>query len=345
MRKRAPNAWRFVAGAVAVAGFVAGIYAWATRPADGPPDVLTWGPGAPVPDAGPSIIDDLDGIRAALARRRADFGMDDPGVADLAVRLGNLCRSGGRFDEAKSTYSQAADIRERLAGAGHWQARECRAKVADLVDVPAGAARGYARRAAAERLLAVGKYLDAHAAAAEALECARAARGPDHADAAEALMLLGAISIQHGDHYLAAEGLLTEAREKLAVARGTDHPCFGDCLHLLGVLADARGDFAKAEELYTEAMRVHAAARGEMTAEYARSLSRYGRMSQAWWKDYADGKLYRAQTIREEVLGRAHPDYAESLEDLARFASALFAGKLLKVPTMKEMLRWVSYAR
>ena len=322
MSKRTFSPTRVVAGAVAVAGILAGTYAWMTRSADDPPAAIMWDSVAP-PDAGRHTTgQDLAGVRAALARRRSDVGTDDPGVAELAVRLGDLCRVAGRFDEARSSYAEAAAIRERVAGGGHWQARECRAKIAHLAADPAGAARGYARRAEAERLLAEGKYSAAHAAAAEALDFTRAARGPDHADAAEALLLLGAISLHHDENYAAAEGLLSEAKAKLAVARGTDHPYFGDCLHLLGVLADARGDFASAEEFYTGAMRVHTAARGEMTAEYARSLSRYGRMCQAWWKEYADGKVYRAQTIREEVLGRAHPDYAESLEDLARFALA-----------------------
>lgn len=322
MRKRVSSR-RFVAGAVVAAATVAGVYAWATRPEGLLDSATTWAPAsAPAAPAGGLAPDDIDGVRVAQAVRRASHGLDDPGVADLAHRLGDLCRAAGRFDEARAAYAETADVRTRWDGPAHWQVRECRAKAADLVDVPAQAARAYARRAEAERLLARGNYPDAHRAAAEALEAARAARGPDHADTAEALLLLGMVSTHHGDHYPAAERVLTEARTKLAAARGPDHPRSADCLHWLGTLADDRGEFDKAEELYAGAMKVHAAARGEMSAEYARSLSRSGRMGQKWWKDYAAGKLYRAQTIREELLGRAHPDYAESLEDLALFALA-----------------------
>ncbi|MBY0459116.1 MAG: tetratricopeptide repeat protein, partial [Gemmataceae bacterium] len=130
-----------------------------------------------------------------------------------------------------------------------------------------------------------------------------------------------------------AWGVLERAQDAYAAALGADHPATDACLHEMATLEEDRGDFFTANQLYERACKLLVATVGERTAEYARTLNRQGRMHGAWRLTFAEGKVMTALTIREQVLGKGHPDYAESLQDLGEICVAYFdferAGKVL----------------
>jgi CHAT domain-containing protein len=132
----------------------------------------------------------------------------------------------------------------------------------------------------------------------------------------EAFLLVGLLCCEHGDHYRRARERLQRARELLAQTHGRDHPLYGVCLRGLAGLEEDRGSFAAAEKLYRQALDVFEKAHGERSVEYARTLRALGRMFATWWIWDAEGICLRALQIREQVLGKDHPDCAENLTDL-----------------------------
>lgn len=187
-------------------------------------------------------------------------------------------------------------------------------------------------RERALRLYAAGNYSDAVIAARQAVALQRQvlssesepASASDRARLADELLLLGRLALEQSVSYPEAESILKEARELCVDVRGPNHPIFSEILTALAVVDEDRGNFESANGLYEEALQVLLQTRGEQSLEYAHTLARQGRLHLTWWKDFAIGKCLRAQQIREQIVGHDHPDYAESLEDLAMLAINLF---------------------
>ncbi len=182
------------------------------------------------------------------------------------------------------------------------------------------------------RLHVSGDYIAAIGAARQAVVLqrqllsseSRSATAADRARLADELLLLGRLALEHSDTWTEAHSILTEARDLCLEVRGSIHPVFAEILTALAGVDEDRGNFEDANGLYEEALHVLLQTRGEQSLDYARTLARQGRLHLTWWKDFAMGKCLRAQQIREQIVGHEHPDYAESLEDLALLAINLF---------------------
>ncbi len=181
------------------------------------------------------------------------------------------------------------------------------------------------------RLHASGDYLQAIDSAREAVASQRqllamiraageagdtAAADGDEARLASELLVLGSLTLEHCNTYGEAAGILQEANELTAAVRGTSHPVYAEVLAALARVEDERGYFDEADDYYEKALQVLRASRGENSIDFARTLARQSRMHMDWWKDYGEGKGYRALDIRQRLLGDDHLECAESFEHL-----------------------------
>jgi tetratricopeptide (TPR) repeat protein len=264
--------------------------------------------------------DALAVIDRKLALERGVLGEDHADLGDSLMLRADMQRDQGDVAGARSTYGAAAASRAKQTGPDHWQAREARASLADL-DRPVLPGRQEARELyrRSVRLYDEGKYAEAIRAGEEALALFRCSGGSD-AEVADGLAHLGLLYGEHGDHYPRTEKRLKEARDALEKARGRDHPAYACCLRSLAGIVQDRGDFAAAEKLYNQALNVLRQARGERTIEYARTLKRLGRLHAAWSVWDAQDICMRALQVREQILGKDHPDCADSLIDLGILA-------------------------
>lgn len=260
-------------------------------------------------------------LEAELAHLPAVDDAESIERGTLLLLLGDARLALGQSASARAEYE---DVLKLDVDRTHWQARDAAARLTDVDDLEqrpetdrALWRQAFDEQRQAERLHHDGRYLEAADHARRALQTRRQLWGPDHRETAESLLRLGWLYTEHADVYLRAEDVLIQARNACELSYGAVHPSTGDCLYLLATLADDRGEFDAADALYEQALQVYRETVGELSRRYARALNRQGRMYNDWWKDYAQGKSYRALQIREQVLGKDHPDCAESLEDLA----------------------------
>ncbi|MDB5310077.1 MAG: photosystem assembly protein Ycf3 [Gemmataceae bacterium] len=268
---------------------------------------------------------------AALARAAAQLqgaeaadGPDHPKTAGVRLCLARLQSALGDSKAAGESY---AAIERAFAGRGephHWLAREAGRRRAELDPADPQVARAGALHARAASALRTGRFLDAVVPAREALLLRESLPGQPRVDVADSLLQVGQAYLNRGEHYRDAWAVLVRARDAYVAAFGTDHPATAACLHEMATLEEDRGDFFTANQLYEQACKLFLATVGERTAEYARTLNRQGRMHGAWRLTFAEGKVMTALAIREQVLGKGHPDYAESLQDLGEICVACF---------------------
>jgi tetratricopeptide (TPR) repeat protein len=317
-RKRSARSWSLWACLCGVPAVLTGAFVWSTWPAPVPDVTIAQQAPSDPPPVPPD--ESLPEARRQLAAALERHGPEHAQVAEAWMVLGRLLRDPGQGAEARKAYKQVLDVRTRLNGADHWQAREARERLAALDEPDPRARQAATRHARAEQLHREGKYREAIPLCEQAVSLRKAVLGEARAVTAESLHLLGVLYLEHGDYYARAEQEVRAALRGYGASLGKDHPLYADCLARLASLADDRGDFDGAEKLYEQALAIHRTARGELTREYARTLNRYGHMGIAWRKDFAQGKCFRALQIREQVLGKDDPDCAESLEDLGWLA-------------------------
>ncbi|MGO8671069.1 MAG: tetratricopeptide repeat protein [Capsulimonadaceae bacterium] len=231
-----------------------------------------------------SMKADLDNIRTAfqtMARESRSGPREESAeaclsAARIAVGVFPILHQMGNWDEALRMLSTA---REALDFTGSGEREKDRERTAAA-----------ARMAFQTAILLsdLGDSVEANRQAQASLELAR--RIDSSKDVADAVNLLGAFALNHGD---AAEAEL-RFREALAMRDVTDWAGRGKSLHNLGLLATRRGDTAGAQSLYQEALNARRAADDELgTAE---TLLNIGVLL------HNSGDLSGARTIYQEVL-------------------------------------------
>jgi CHAT domain-containing protein len=283
-----------------------------------PPSVET--PAAIDTDLSLDRQDQIRNLREQIRDLRAAAVPDPTALGRALLQLGRLqCAEGN--DEAAATFREISTLD---GDAAHWQIAEAAIRLAALEKMASAHSaerlvwqEGYDRQLQAEALHAAGHYREAITRAEEALAARRRLWGTDHAETAESLTRLAWLATEHADYYQQAQGLAHKALDLAQTAWCEVHPYCGDCLFVLATLADARGEFIDADRLYEQAQDLYRRSVGESSREYARALSRQGRMHNVWWKDFGAGKSYTALAIRERILDKEHPDCAESHEDAA----------------------------
>lgn len=109
--------------------------------------------------------------------------------------------------------------------------------------------------------------------------------------------------------YFIANG---QSADSLAVVKQVD-----SLIQVSRALTDKR-DFNKALEVNAEAEKIALEKLGRESAVYGNCCSNHGRvMSLKGDKPEAEKWYFESKSIREKVLGKEHPDYAQSLNGLA----------------------------
>ncbi|MFO0878184.1 MAG: CHAT domain-containing tetratricopeptide repeat protein [Gemmataceae bacterium] len=250
-------------------------------------------------------------LKKRMALEQKVLGADHPEQVATLLELGRLHTEGGTLAEARQAFERA----KVLAPADTWQFRDAEAGLA-VLDASHGthqAVRQELRKAQAQA--EAGEFLAAVRTAEQAL-----ATEPTGRTRSETLFVLGSISREHGDTYPRAAGYLTSALAAIQQTHGTDHPLRAECLCALASLEEDRGAFIPAEQHLKEAQGIFKTTRGERSREYASALRQLGRMYAAWWISDSSDVCLRALQIREQILGREHPDCAQSGIDLGVLA-------------------------
>ncbi|MBX9584707.1 MAG: tetratricopeptide repeat protein, partial [Gemmataceae bacterium] len=272
------------ADARAFAGFLAGNFLAATRPAG-----VQGGQGVDVK------------VSDALAKAEADIPAVFAGrpAAEALARdaVGVTWRNLGKYDRAEANLRRAVELRERTDGPDHPNTLDSVNCLAVLL-----AARGDHR--AAEPL---------HR---RALAGREAALGPDHPDTLRSVKNLAVLLRTRGD-LEAAEPLLRRALAGYEKALGPDHPGTLDSVNCLAVLLAARGDHRAAELLYRRALAGWEKALGP---DHPGTLMTVNNLAALYW---STGRLDLSVPLFEgllprwrRVLGDDHPETLRTAANL-----------------------------
>jgi CHAT domain-containing protein/tetratricopeptide (TPR) repeat protein len=167
------------------------------------------------------------------------------------------------------------------------------------------------------QLAGAGKYAEATAIAARALDLAERRFGPDHPTVSTALNNLAFVYSAQG-RYSEAEPLYQRALAIAEKALGPDHPNVASDLGNLAELYRALGRSADAEPLYKRALMIHEKALGGDHPQVGQELNNLGALYFAQGRYGEAESLYkRALIIAEKALGPDHRDVGTYLNNLA----------------------------
>jgi tetratricopeptide (TPR) repeat protein len=289
-------------------------------------------------------------FRKALAEREKVLGKDHPDLAPALSGLAGFLVAEGKYDEAEKLLKQAVANREKNANS-----RELAASIDGLAYFYFQLARYSDAIALYKRSLAIHEKTDGprSRAVANALRSlwwpySRAGR---HAEvlplARRAVRILEDLGIEdesyasalntvasaegHQRNYAAAE---TAYRKALAIyekSKSTDNVSVAVILNNLGNLLSSRDELSEAEELLKRSIAIKDKAgllSGQSVAERLNRAANLARSHANLAGVYrtlgltaeAESHARKALAIREEHLGKAHPDLAGSLSQLAFLA-------------------------
>jgi tetratricopeptide (TPR) repeat protein len=252
-------------------------------------------------------------------------GEDARQTKELEERIDALYAQGA-FAEAVGPAERLWRLRQRLQGAGHWEAADAQRRVQTLWAVagkPAEQRRALAQTAAQIRqagaLNARGRYREAEPLRQQVLATVRQVLGEDHRDTALAYNNLAFCQKAQGRSAPAERGY----ERALAIWRqalGEDHPDTARAYHNLARCQFDQGRYGPAERGYERALAIRRQALGEDHPDTAAayyglaaclySQGRYGPAQRGY---------ERALAIRRKALGEDHPDTARAYLNLACF--------------------------
>jgi CHAT domain-containing protein/tetratricopeptide (TPR) repeat protein len=259
----------------------------------------------------------------ALAIVRRLSGNNGPDLVHLMRWIGQRYELTQDFDAALKVRVEAAQLLHDLAGPDHWEtidARTLAAFDAFLAKLPAAqraqVLETFDQDSQAQALKGQGKYREAAAAGARAVQMAGERIGADHPITAVRITNLAAIYQAMGD-LDRAEPLYQRALAVKRAAYGNAHPETARDLNELGVLYDTRGDYARAEAHFLEALSMRRKIVGDQHPLIPPILNNLALMY-SHRGDYARAEpLYRqALDIRERALGPDHPETLAVLGNL-----------------------------
>jgi CHAT domain-containing protein/tetratricopeptide (TPR) repeat protein len=245
-------------------------------------------------------------LHQVLAIQRALQGDFHPEVARTLTVLARMHQELDDFRSARTEWREALGILTRLRGEKHWQVTDVRWELTTnqrFAALPAAQRRRFrelCRLAVRTGLLYQrGQVKEAIPLAIQGLAICKQVLGENHPQYATSLHNLGELYYALGARDR-AELLWQQARTISRRSLGEKHPAHADTLHKLA-------------ELYLAQL---AAARGELTRDAF---------------DKIEPLLHQAATIREEVLGAGHRDFAESLNFLCLLYRGMGAGQLSRL--------------
>jgi len=224
----------------------------------------------------------------SLALRQETYGENHFSTVLPLSNLGQVHSYVGQFEKASEYYHRAIEL-----------------GVATLGDRDVGVAGDLVGLANVESKLGdidgAGKHVD------QALEVYRAAYGNEHPRVADALIVRGQLHFLQGD-YAAAEPVYAEALRISKATLEPTHPQIAVCTERVALANTGLQRWAKAEEMFTEAIAAFDAA-GLLPSTKATSLGQRGsvRMELGRLEDAATDLAAAAQLQRERE-GPAYPD-------------------------------------
>jgi tetratricopeptide (TPR) repeat protein len=250
-------------------------------------------------------------------------GEDAKRAADLEKQVAEL-EAAGKFAEAVQPAEALRALRQRVQGAGHWQAADAARQVETLrrvAGLPAGPQRrlaevpGLATRA--EDLHGRAKYAEADQAYRQALAIQEEVLGVKHRDTALSYSNL-AYNLNSQGRPGDAERLFRKALAVREEVLGPRHPDTAASYNDLATSLLYQGKPAEGEPLQRKALAIQEEVLGPKHIDTAGSyndlafiLKVLGRESEV------EPLLRKALAVREELLGPKHPDTAGGYNNLA----------------------------
>lgn len=239
-------------------------------------------------------------LSAALAKRRALLGPDDPEVGSSLIALGLL-----RADQAKLPEAEQL-VREGLA-------------MISRTRPPAHPSRVAATQALGRVLQDRGDYDHAIPVLEEVVRL-RETTDTLSPDLAASINQLANTHFYAG-HYQVSDSLIHRALEMHRTLFGEGHPLVADNLIDLGAIQDEFGKYDEAERLYRQALDINRRWFGDNNFHTASNLTLLGRaLVKEERFDEATDVLRQALTIQERVYGPVHPQVASTLNEIGSVA-------------------------
>jgi tetratricopeptide (TPR) repeat protein len=261
--------------------------------------------------------------------RRLLTGQDALLAASLEKRIGELTEA-GLWAEALKLARELAALRERVQGAGHWQAADAARNVRTLLKLVALPEPDRTTFLAVPRMLAEAAQLRARGKTTEgAVLCDKAwdirtgVLGEEHESTVGVYDDLAAAESARGQH-ADAQVLGEKALEVARRALGEEHPDTARAYHNLGCHLLAQGKPADAEPHLRKAVEIRLRVLGEQSAATASSYSILAATlsGQARYAE-AEPWLRKSLEVHTRVLGEAHVETARTCAQLGNLLRSL----------------------
>jgi tetratricopeptide (TPR) repeat protein len=269
-----------------------------------------------------------------LAIKEKNFGAKSIEVATTMSLLGDLYQTEDKFKEAETVYKVALEALppksaiygEKLQNLGACysqegnfkQAQECFEKAIEAETVLYGDNSNQVGQTMVNLcnvMINTGDYKQAEKLASQALTILKSTSGSNVVPVNACLNALAMIQSRLG-HYDQAEALDKQVLSNVAESAGPDTVEFAKALVNLAYANSEQHKYAAAEPLFQKARSILEKSNNKLLL--ATTLRDIGELyvDQGRYSD-AEPLLLQARALREELLGKNHPDIAESLTDLA----------------------------
>jgi tetratricopeptide (TPR) repeat protein len=272
---------------------------------------------------------------------------DDAKKAEaLQKRIDDLWAA-AKFAEAVAPAEELLALRQRVQGAGHWEAAYAVRRVQTLrqaARLPAAQQQALAEVprtvAKAQELQGQGKRAHAEPLFRKALAVREEVLGPKHPDTATSYNNL-AVNLHLQGHAREAEPLFREALAIWEEVLGPKHPDTAFGYTNLAANLDDQGRNNEAEPLHRKALAVREEVLGPKHRDTARSYNSLAYNLQAQGRVKEAEPLFRKALVAwEEVLGPKHPDTATSYTNLAYILNAQGRHKEAEPLFRKALMVW-----
>lgn len=243
------------------------------------------------------------------------FGNKHPNYAKNCNNLAELYRITGKYSKAEPLYFEAKRVEEQFLGKEHPDYASTCNNIALLYT-------------------AVGNYPKAFEFYEEALQIEEKVYGIEHPSYSKSCNNIGLLCIKMG-YYDYAESFFTKAKNIREKVLGKEHPSYAISCNNLALLYYDLGKLLKADSLFNEAKDIYEKAYGKNHQNYAKSCGNlalvYKDLGDSAKSDKERANYYKkakrlnieAKEIRANLLGKQHPDYAQSCNSLAGLYEAI----------------------
>ncbi len=234
----------------------------------------------------------------AAARSKKDLSSSNPKYSKMIHTAGVFSFRMGEYNQAKSYWLEAKDIRERIFGK---ESPEYARSLNNLAAI----------------YFETGEVEKSKLLYTESKDIRAKTSGKGSVDYAESVSNLASASKRLGEN-ANAQFLYLEALDIYGKAKGTESPEYANCLLSLGNCYKQIGEVAKAESAYLKAKEVFVKTGGTENLNYSNVLYALGTLyEENGYFEKAEQMLLECLKIRKIKLGAEHPDCLGTLTTLA----------------------------